>query len=738
MKKTADLIVKHRIIILTVMIILGIGFAALIPRVNVNTDMTKYLPDSSPMKQGLDIMTEEFGDLSMENTIRVMFTDLPEEEKPEIKETLSGFDYVSGVDHEEDSEDYNRDGRTLYVIRTQYGYHSDEAASIVENLEERYGDHCGMIYHLDQSTTDSIPMWIIALALVLILTVLVLMSTSFMEPVIYMVTIGIAVLINEGSNFFLGGVSVTTHSIGALLQLVLSLDYSIMVMEHFRQAKEGGRPSEEAMSKALTDSFRPVLGSAVTTVAGLLMLCFMSFKIGADLGIVLSKGVVISLFCVFTVMPALTLKCEKLIEKTEKPVLPFPSKAMGRNSFRLRKGILVFFVFLMAAVLYLKGNTEITFTLPVPTEINDYFPQENQIVVLYDNKDEENILPAEEEAKKTEGVRGVITYAETLGKAMTADEFVSMLDEYGMGDAFDSFTEGMPVTLSAEGTVNTLLELYNDAAGREKGSPATIPELLDFIADDLAERPIYSLFFTDEIKESLDGYRDMIKMAEESLVGENYSMMVIQTVLPDESDETMDFLKRLDESLKANTSGDYYLIGTAPMAYEMSQTFQAEMNKVSLLTILAVFIVVLLTFRRLLISVLLVALIQTAVYITVVVMGFQGLSMYYLAFLVVQSILMGATIDYGIVFTNYYRESRKTEEIREAVVSAYRKSNRTILTSGLIIVLATIVLGYAYALEDPSIGQICHTIAKGTTSSLILILFILPGILCALDKLLKD
>ncbi len=729
-------IVRNRNRILAGMVMLGIICVCLIPLVKINYDMTAYLPASSPMKQGIDIMKEEFGGLSMDNTVRVMFTDLPEDEKETVYETLLGIENVSSVDYSSGSEDYNKDGRTLYIIHSPYDFHSQEMKGIASELLSHYGNYCGMMYHLDSSTTDSLPLPIVLAALVIILAVLFIMSPSYVEPVLYMAVIGLAVAINTGTNYFLGSVSMTTHSIGALLQLVLSMDYSVMVMEQYRQAKTEGVENLDAMASALSLSFRPVLGSSVTTIAGLLMLVFMSFRIGADLGIVLAKGVLISLFCVFTVMPSLVLASDSLISRSRKPVPRFPSGILGSFSWRFRKGIVLLFLVLLGLVLYLKGNTEITYTMPTPTEIDRYFSKVNQVVVLYSNEDEEKASEIAETAGKTEGVRSAITWAGTIGRPYTAEELTGMLSSFGMDSTFEGFLEEMSLPISEEDALGMLMDMCNLANGRERGSGVTITELLDYILNGLGENPVYGSFLTDDMRGTIEGFQDMLKEAEGSLVGEEHSLMVFTTVLPDESPDTMQFIQKLDESCRESFTGDYYLIGSSPMAYEMSKTFQEELDRISILTAAAVFVVVLLTFRKLFLSVLLVALIQTAVYITVVVMGLQGQSMYYLAFLMVQSILMGATIDYAIVFTNYYREGRKSESIRDAAESAYRNSFRTILTSGLIIIIATVILGYAF--EDPSIGQICHTIAKGTSAALVLIIFVLPGMLCALDRLVLN
>ncbi|MBQ9064406.1 MAG: MMPL family transporter [Blautia sp.] len=809
MQRLAEYIVRYRNRILAVMLVLGLACAIMIPMVRINTDMTAYLPETSPMKQGIDVIKEEFDGLASDNTVRVMFTDLPEDEEESVHDTLKNLPNVSSVDFEPDSEDYKKGNHTLYIIHSPYDFHSSEMKSLEKDLQKNYKDYCQMVYTLDNSTTDSLPLGIVMAALVIIMAVLILMSPSFTEPVLFMITIGIAVAINTGTNFFLGSVSQTTHAIGALLQLVLSLDYSVMVMEQYRQAKEStdrikgqskhakaapavikdhAYPVEEAsagikdnavpaegasagindhaypaesasarindpvrhtkktpdermndcqaaMSVALLNSFRPVLGSSVTTMVGLLMLVFMSFRIGADLGIVLAKGVFTSLLCVFTVMPALVLLSDSLIEKTSKPVPEFPLDKLGALSARFGKGILVFFAALLVLVLYLKGSTEITYTMPTPSQIDSYFTRVNRILLLYSNEDEDTIPDIEEFVMSCPENRSVMTYADTIGKAYTTDELTDMLNSYDMDLSFDDFMENMPLQMSAENAAAMLIDLYNASEGREKGSPVTIMELLDFITGGLSENPLYGAFITDEVRTKIEEFKRQIETAEKSLVSPDHSMMIIETVLPDESEETMRFIEELEEHCGSKLIGDHYLIGSAPMAYEMSKTFREELDRISILTAAAVFIVVLITFRKLLLSVVLVALIQTAVYITVVVMGIQGQSMYYLAFLMVQSILMGATIDYAIVLTNYYREGRRSMPIEDSMKSAYRNSIRTILTSGLIIVFATIILGYAF--EDPSIGQICHTIAKGTAAALILIIFILPGMLCALDRFVK-
>lgn len=745
MKKLACFIVDQRYKILFIVLALTAVCALLIPRVEIVTDLTRYLPDDSPMKTGLEIIKDELGGLTTENSIRVMFTDLPSGEDMQIKERFSAIPGVSSVGYRAEDEQYCKPPYTMFSVNTMYDFGSKEIMAIEQEIKKEYSGYHDMVYHVDTTTSNTIPPWILVAAVVILLTILWIMSPSFVEPLLFIVTIGIAVLINMGSNILMGSVSQTTNAIGSILQLALSMDYSIMLMEYYRQERNEisgeGRTGDEkeqknaAMKKALEKAFRPITGSSITTVVGLLMLVFMSFKIGEDMGIVLAKGVFISLLCVFTVLPVLILSCENAILRTMKPVPHFPTGAVEKMSFRFRR----IFPFLLAGlfllVFFLKGNTNISYTLVTESPIDDVFVKNNAIVLLYSNEDEETVAGLIEEYENDKNVRGVQAYANTLGKAFTGEELLEMAAEMGMEDSFTEFLPGEMEESEAETLLDMLIGMCSLSLGRREETPrATIPELLDYIVEELPGNPLIGNMISDEMIEGAKGFRGQIEEGIKRLKGPEHSLMALQTTLPDESEETEAFIRTLEERCKERLTGEYYLIGNSVMAYEMSGSFTGELNRITILTALAIFLVVVFTFRSVLIPVILVLLIQTAVYATVVIMGIQGQSMYYLAYLIVQSILMGATIDYAILYTNYYRESRKTADMERSIQDAYRKSIHTILTSGLIIVIVTAILGYTFG--DPSILQICHTIAKGASCSLILILFVLPGTLAALDNLI--
>ena len=331
MKKLANLIVEHRRIVLAVVLVLTAvcGFFAL--QVEINTDMTKYLPDDSSMKQGIDLMDEEFPGLEDNYTIRVMFTGLPEEEKEARRDELEAIPYVDEVDYKASDEDYNREQYTLYVINTPHDFGTEEELAIESALTERFSAH-NMTFRRDTESETGITAFIIILAMSILMVILFAMCASWLEPFLFLAAIGVAVVINMGTNIFLGSISEVTASICSILQLVLSMDYSIILINRYRQELEHTDNKYDAMKAALSNAFTSITSSSVTTIVGLLVLVFMSFKIGRDLGIVLAKGVFISLLCIFTFLPVLILLCDKGIKKTAKKVLHIRMDAISRFS----------------------------------------------------------------------------------------------------------------------------------------------------------------------------------------------------------------------------------------------------------------------------------------------------------------------------------------------------------------------------------------------------------------------
>ena len=753
--KLAGFIVKRRKVVLAFMAVLTAVVSLLMLGVHVNTDMTKYLPDGSSMKAGVELMEAEVPDAVSTHTLRVMASGLSDEERDSLTGKLAELEGVGAVTHVAGDAAYNQDDKALYVVAMDYDYRSAEQRSlesaIADLVSSTYPQATTLIADDDANSSD-IPLQTLVLALSLLFLILLAMCPSVLESLLFLVTIGCAVGINLGSNIVMGEVSSVTMCIAALLQLVLSMDYSIILMNRYRQelalenVPEGAeRPSADqrdaAMRRAVAGAFSAITSSSLTTFVGLLALVFMSFKIGADLGIVLAKGVICSLVCVFTILPALILGCDRAIRATAKPTL-HPERAMAglaRFSMRARYVACVAFALLFAVAYVAQANTGVSYTLAKEDPIAQIFPRTSTVVLVYSNDDEDAVTAHIDEIEGAQGVEAVNAWGNTLGRAYSASELTQVMKEYGdqAGDlGMDSSTINIVYSLYASGedidsmSKLALLKLYK--ADAPEDVRLTIPEFLSFVQEKLLPSKAFSTMADEKQKTAVDEMAAQIQGGEAKLRGEHASIMAVTFAGEAGSQEMFSFLDGLDAWCASNLKGEYHLVGDGPMAWEMSRGFHDELMLITLLTAGAIYLVVALTFRNLLIPALLVLIVQCGVYLTVLATGLQGYSIYYLALLIVQCILMGATVDYGILFTSNYRDARARMSVAPALESAYVRSIHTVMTSGLIIVLVCGAI--AMFGSDPTIGQICQTLSLGAACTIALILVFLPGILAALDR----
>lgn len=709
MKKLAELLVDRRRIFAAVTLILTLLCAWMALRVEINTDMSRYLPSKSPMRRGTELLGEAFPDDVAQSSFRLVFTGLDESEIPAIRQMIADHVYVSRVEYVPGDAHYNRDGRTLFVVYVDADYDSHEAANVQYVFTEQFRDYDFEI-RTNETPKTEVPFTLLAIGVGIVVVILVAMSKSWIEPVLFLIAIGMAVVINFGSNLMFGYISDLTLAIGPVLQLVLSMDYSIILMNRYREQRGQGLEKRAAMTSALRGAFPSILSSSLTTVVGLLALAFMTFKIGRELGFVLAKGVFISMVCVFTVLPALILACDGLVEKTAKKTLPLPTAWLARYSERARRVIPFVFAALFGLFFWLRSFTPIIFTENLVDDLTPVFPRDNTVVLLYENRDEGAVAPLIADLERDENVRIVQAYANTLGRPLTRAEMTAAM--------------GQPDDPAMPQLVNAIYDAYSP----DPDAAMTIEQFAErFTSNDQLRE-----FFGEHAELIFSRMRDGIASQKAQLCGKDRSRMIIQTTYPEDSEETSAFMDALYARCERDFAGQTYLIGTSAMVHEMEAGFSREYLTVSLVTAAAIFLVVLLTFRSAVIPLLLVLLVQCGVYMAVTLMGWQGYDVYYLALLVVQGILMGATIDYAILFSSYYRELRRTQTRGGALRGAYANSIHTIMTSGLILILVTAILG-AFC-PTQSISQVCTSIALGTTSAVVLILFILPGLLSAFDR----
>ena len=711
MKRLAGILVNLRYVFAAVMLAVTILCAFLALRVEINTDMTRYLPAASPMRQGVDILETAFPDPGEQSAFRFVFTGLDESEIPAIRQQIADHIYVSRVEYVPGDAHYNKDGRTLFIVNLDYGYDSRQAGTVQRVFTKQFQDYDFAIGSNEMMKTE-VPLKLLAIGVSILIAILVLMSRSWIEPVLFLIAIGMAVVINLGTNIYPGYISDITFSIAPVLQLVLSMDYSIILMNRYREEKQMGLRKTDAMKSALEHSFSSIFSSSFTTVVGLLALVFMTFKIGRELGVVLAKGVFISMICVFTVLPTLILWGDRLVEKTAKKTIPLPTRWLAFFSEKARHVIPFLFVAMFALFFWLRSFTPIIFTENLTDDLSAVFPADNTVVLLYQNQDEGQILPLIAELEQNEHVRTVQAYANSFDQPLNIWQMTEAMGQMG-GSA-------MP---------QNIIESVFHTKGWGEDTTMTLSEFMDTLTLDDRFANVFGISterIRAQMREAFDAQRNQMR-------GPDWSRVVIYSDYPDDSEETTAFMDDLYARCERDFTGKTYLIGTSAMVHEMANNFSREFLTVSLITAVAIFLVVLLTFRAPAIPLILVLLVQCGVYMAITAMGWQGYDVYYLALLVVQGILMGATIDYAIVFSSYYQELRRTLPRYESLCGAYEKTIHTIMTSGLILILVTAILGKFCPTQ--SIAQVCTSIALGSLSAVLLILFILPGLLACFDRL---
>ncbi len=719
MKKTADFIVdKRKIIIFLYALFMIISVLGML-MVNVNYDMSKYLPKDSKTKLGMEKMSEEFGDLA---GITVMFDGLNDTERIRIKEELAAIPNVESVVWLPDDKNYQKEGHSKYMVTVSAGTYSKEAGNVLDEIRKEYRDASVMVSGsvvdndlLVSTLMDEIPM-IAVIVVMIIFIILFLLCDSWMEPFLYMGCIGVAILINMGTNALLPSVSFMTFAVGALLQLGLSMDYSIMLMNRYNQEKlEDPRPAA-AMKRALVNAFGAITSSSVTTIVGLIVLVFMSFKIGQDMGIVLAKGVFISLICIFTLLPGLVIIFDKAIMKTHKKAFNINMKQIMKLVVKARFVLIPAVAVIVVLAVVIKGGLGISFIKMFENEdqkkIEDVFGVDNQIVVLYDNSEDRSRLDSYIAwLEGLEPVNSIQDYSNTIGKEYTYKELA-------MGMDID--TEQAKI----------LYQLYSGNPAEE--TKISLDEFLRFINEDILTNETYASAITEEMKRMVsEGWKE-IRENRKMLLGKQYNRMMVSVALPLESKDTFRLIGEMKKKADEIFVKDTYLVGDSTMGYEMDQGFSDELNFITILTVAAILLVVLATFRSILSSVILVTVIQSAVFIIMAIISAMGISVNYIALILVQCILMGSTIDYGILFISNYKEVRQEKEKEEAIGIAMNHSIQTILTSSLILISCCLTVGCIMTQEV--IAQTCSVIAYGAICAVIMVIFVLTALTYVLDS----
>ena len=493
-------------ILFAITVALGVVCGIMMLHVNVNADMTKYLPDDSQMKSGLEIVMSEFGSSAQMSgaDVHVMFEGMRPNEVPGIRTLLEGYEDVRGVSYR-----YSADSTyTLFDLDVPK---SVDQKALGKQISNRFGGNCVVETSQDGATP---PISVMIFAAVLIMVVLFVMAQSWFEPVVILMTTGLAILLNMGTNALLPSVSITTNFIGSILQAVLSLDYCIVLLNRYRQEQDEHTDRKTAVlaaNRAIKKAAPSILSSALTTVVGLLMLCFMRLKIGADMGVVLAKGVVCSLICTFTAMPSLMMLFRKTINKTAKKAYVPPTDGLARFVSRHKLPMAVGAVILFGGSWYLSQQTTIFFSAEKESEIEKIFPSPNPFVLVYNTQDEGQVYELVDSLIAQPGIQSVISYPTLMSRPLTPAEMASHVKSL-LTDFKDMMPQGTTVPAEALDalTPETMRLLYYLEAKGDEEQRLAFPDVARFLHTNVANNPLLSSYLDDEMKEQIEALQSML------------------------------------------------------------------------------------------------------------------------------------------------------------------------------------------------------------------------------------
>ena len=721
-QKVAALIVRLRIPLMILMLILAVLCGTTIRSVKVNYDLISYLDDDTAAMRGLAIMNSEFSGVS---GMSVALKNGTEEDAQQTASWITALDGVMLANHDAETGVKEHDGGTYRLIRVIAN--ADNSDAVYDAIEAQLADTPHLISGgpkdnrlLQQNIGREMPI-VMLVSCIIVLAVLLAMSRSWLEPFIFFLIIAVSILLNMGTNWIFPSISFVTFAVAAILQLALAMDYSIMLINAFERLRAQGLAPREAMTQALADSFMPIASSALTTVAGMLALVFMSFTIGFDIGIVLAKGIVLSMLTVFLLMPGVLVACSPMLDKTAHKPLHISGKLITRGA---RGAVPILLIALIAAGTIVQFGNTYTYTYTYTVRdmdadsqlVSELFGQNNQIVLLF---------PTDTTDEGYQRQRDMLAEMQTI--------------------AFD----GAPIVNSVQAMVTTgaqALEYYDvpKAAQLLGYSEQQVQMVFNQLgvtdsirADALIERLIplakrFSMLVPKAAMEQLNQAETLLNTANSTFNGAHYARALLSLNLAISSPYAHDAVQQIETILYKYYGEDGALSGMLVAMDDIATSFTGDMTRVSLITIGLVFLIVMISFRSLVIPAMLVCLIQGAVYINMAFSGLVDGSVFFMCYLICVALQMGATIDYGILLTSHYRRCRSALPPHEAVAQAMQMSLQTILTSGLALITAGFAVGkISTVFYISSIGTM---LARGAVVSVLLILFLLPQLLIWLDR----
>ena len=739
MTKVARFIVDKRKAFYLVFIAAFVFCAASINKVQVNNDITSYLPAQTETRRGLTIMDEEFITLGSAN---VMVSNVTYQTALDLSHKLENIEGVSEVAFDGTEEHY-KNSSALFTISFD-GEETDpatvEAMNEVLAALEGYDVYSSTQIGRDESATLQQEMTVIlAIAAVVIVVVLLFTSKSYMEVPVYLIVFAAAAVLNMGTNFIFGTISFITNSIAVVLQLALAIDYAIIFCHRYMEERDNGLDPREADIAALSKAIVEISSSSLTTISGLVALMLMQLRIGFDMGIVLSKGIVCSMLCVFLLMPGLLMLFSGPIDRTRHRNLVPKINFWGKAVVRLRYILPPIFLVVVVAGAVLSSHCDYVFDTNdtdfdnkpawriADEKVTDTFGKKNTIAVLVPRGDynkEKYVLERVSQLPQVTQATGLANIEVEDGRMLTDEMNPRQFSELAGVDI-----ELARLLYQAYG-----LSVEEYGAIFQDPDEYSVPliDVFEFLLDQ-KDKGVVNL--TGEQADKVDDLQERLDVGLEQLRGEHWSRLVFVADVPTEGDETYALLDEIRSIAQEYYGDDVILVGNSTNAFDLASSFSGDNMKISILTALFVMVILLFTFKSAGLPILLVLTIQGSIWINFSVPVLTGTNLFFLSYLVVSSIQMGATIDYAIVITNRYMELKTEMERKQAAVEALSQSFPTILTSGTIMAVAGFLIGGIST--DATIGSVGQTLGRGTVTSIILVMTVLPQLLMLGDALIE-
>ena len=677
MIKFGKWIAKHKVIIVIISMLLLIPSFLGMAATRVNYDILSYLPESLETVEGQDIMVDEFG---MGAFSMVVVEDMELKDVAALKEKFQNVEHVKDVLWYDSVADLSipvsmipekfKDGffngdATMMIALFDNTTSSDAAMEAVSDMRKIANEQCfisgmsGVVTDIKNLALEEMPIYVV-IAACLSLLVLLLAMDSLVIPVLFLLSVGLAVVYNLGTNIFFGEVCYITKSLTAVLQLGVTMDYSIFLLNSFEAYKKKYDSKDRAMAHAIADTFKSVAGSSVTTIAGFLALCVMTFALGRDMGIVMAKGVVIGVICCITTLPAMILVFDGVIEKTKhKPLVKSLDKASGFITKHYKVWLLVFLVMLYPAV-YGNNHTQIYYNI-------------------------DKSLPA------------------TLDSNVSNEK---LKEDFDMS------------------TVHMIL-LKNGLDSKEKTQMLDQIDKVDGVKWSLGMNSLIGPTFPESMIPS-----NIKKM----LQSDNYEVQFICSEYSSATDECNAQLDAIQKIVK-KYSPESMVIGEAPLMKDLQDTTNVDLQRVNILSMAAIFLIILFVFKSISLPFILLFVIEFAIFVNMAIPYYQGVTLPFVASIVIGAIQLGATVDYAILMTSrYQKERRKGFGKKEAVMNAHKACALSIMTSGFSFFAAT--FGVAWYSKVDMIGAICTLLSRGALISMACVIFILPAMFIIFDKVI--